>query len=200
MLRFDGALTHTLINNLGPMTCWYSNVDTVGMQGNRLSIFTQDHLYRFYNPIAKNEFWFKFNLSSYNPGSNITSLGVGQYLGNQPINIPTPVNYEISEYSWHQQSQFDKTICTIGDSITWYAYGSYFRQCLRDAGLQYDFVGNHVDTFGYGHSAEGGDNTVQILARKQFIPLADVYHIWAGTNDVALYPNDPAPIIAGAIV
>ena len=71
----------------------------------------------------------------------------------------------------------------IGDSITWYGYGKYFRCLLRDKGLPYNFIGQFTDEFGFSHEGHGGDNTYDVLYKIESIANADIYFVLIGTND-----------------
>jgi lysophospholipase L1-like esterase len=177
----------TLIRAWGGMTCWLSTIDTITMQIDRTMTFRSDSLYRFVdmaNPA--NHSYFKTNGTAFN-GTN-TDLYFCQW--ETPLISAVPVNYHVYEYEWKQTNPGKPTVCTIGDSITWSGYATHFRQLLLDNGADVEFVGNHTDPFGHGHSGEGGNTTYDILNRMRSIPFADKYVIWAGTNDYASYPTD----------
>ncbi|WP_419419670.1 SGNH/GDSL hydrolase family protein [Legionella sp. D16C41] len=97
--------------------------------------------------------------------------------------IPPIGTYEIAAYDATRKPKFKHTLDTIGDSITWVGNGKYLRCLLRDQGLAYDFKGSHIDPFGFGHDAEGGDTTENVLARINKIPTTDAYFLLIGTND-----------------
>ncbi len=82
------------------------------------------------------------------------------------------------------QSNFEKNIDTIGDSLTWQGDGQYLRCLMRDYGLAYDFIGNHSDKFSFLHDGEGGNTTQQVIQRLNSIPVADNYFVLIGINDV----------------
>ncbi len=103
--------------------------------------------------------------------------------------LPSKGTYELATYEATRKPPFKKTFDTIGDSITWGGYGQFLRCLLKDQGLPYDFNGSHVDSFGLGHDAEGGDTTQNVLARINKIPSTDVYFLLIGTNDRIL-PQD----------
>jgi lysophospholipase L1-like esterase len=91
--------------------------------------------------------------------------------------------YLLKAYKNNRKPQYEKTLNTIGDSITWACFGRYLRCLLRDEGLEYDFIGSHTDTFGFGHDAEGGNTSTQVLQRIERISSADNYFLLIGTND-----------------
>ena len=93
---------------------------------------------------------------------------------------------------------FNKTISTIGDSITWQGEAQYFRCLMRDNGLQYEFVGTHTDPFYFQHEGEGGNTTLQILERINQIPVADAYFLLIGINDIL--QNVPESVIVSNII
>lgn len=77
------------------------------------------------------------------------------------------------------------TLSMVGDSITWWQQGEYFRCLLVDNGLKYRFAGSRTDVFGYAHEGEGGNNTEQVLARMNGISPSGAYFLLVGTNDRA---------------
>lgn len=83
-----------------------------------------------------------------------------------------------------------KTVCTIGDSKTWWNKGEYYRKFLNQAIPDFVFIGSRTDIYGYGHEGEGGNSTLDVLKRMKYIPQADIYIIMIGTNDRkdAVYP------------
>ena len=74
------------------------------------------------------------------------------------------------------------TLCTVGDSQTWYQHGQELRKKLSNR-LGFNFVGNHQDVYGFYHSGEGGNKTKDVLDRTDEIPSADIYSVFIGTND-----------------
>jgi len=78
---------------------------------------------------------------------------------------------------------YNKTLDTVGDSITWWQHGEKFRCIMLDKGLEFDFVGSFVDAYGYYHDGHGGDTTSTVLSRMESIPISDNYFVLIGTND-----------------
>ena len=76
-----------------------------------------------------------------------------------------------------------KTLTMVGDSITWWSYGRYFRCLLAPELPGVQFVGPHTDVVGYGHAGEGGNNTQQVIDRLDKIKPSNYYFVLAGTND-----------------
>ena len=76
-----------------------------------------------------------------------------------------------------------RTLVMLGDSITWWSYGRYFRCLLAPELPGVQFVGPHTDPVGYGHAGEGGNSTKDMIARLDKIKPADYYFVLAGTND-----------------
>ncbi len=99
--------------------------------------------------------------------------------GSQP---PSAGRYEFSAAQVAQQKT-GKSIAMVGDSITWWSYGRYFRCLLANELSGVSFAGPHADTFGFGHAGEGGNKTGDILARIDSVPTSDFYFVLAGTND-----------------
>lgn len=93
---------------------------------------------------------------------------------------------------------FNKTLSTVGDSITWQGDGQYLRCLMRDNGLSYEFAGTHTDQFYFQHEGEGGNTTLQVLDRINQIPVADAYFLLIGINDVL--QNVPEHVIVSNII
>ena len=77
------------------------------------------------------------------------------------------------------------TMSMVGDSVTWWQYGEYFRCLLADAGVPFEFIGSRTDVFGYGHEGEGGNKTTDVIARLDYILPSQNYFLLVGTNDQA---------------
>ncbi|WP_160149839.1 SGNH/GDSL hydrolase family protein [Legionella beliardensis] len=97
--------------------------------------------------------------------------------------LPSPGIYYLASFQTNKKSEFNQTIDTIGDSLTWVRNGRFLRCLMRDQGLPYDFKGSHTDTFGFEHDGEGGDTTQDVLKRINQIPITDAYFLLIGTND-----------------
>jgi hypothetical protein len=74
-------------------------------------------------------------------------------------------------------------LCMIGDSITWWRYGDYWRQYLLEEIPTLAFVGTHTAALGYSHAGEGGNSIDQVIARINDIPDCPYYHLLIGTNN-----------------
>jgi len=44
---------------------------------------------------------------------------------------------------------YNRTMVTIGDSITYSDYGEFLRCMLDNQGIGYDFIGSKIDKFGF---------------------------------------------------
>lgn len=86
-------------------------------------------------------------------------------------------------------------LCMIGDSITWATHGDCWRQELIRRIPRLAFVGTHVGVHGYSHAGEGGNSTVQVLARLDAVPDSAHYALLIGTNDLGY--QDPGGQQAG---
>ncbi|WP_457978042.1 GDSL-type esterase/lipase family protein [Ectopseudomonas composti] len=154
-----------------------------GAEGDLTGRFDFDTLYEIATPSGSSRF--RINDDFYVKGQ--TFLGNLHWeRGSVP---PSPGRYELSALSVERPpSALSMTM--VGDSITWWSYGRYFR-CLLSAELSgVGFTGPHVDTFGFGHAGEGGNKTSQMLARLDAVEPSSFYFVLAGTND---WPSaDPA--------
>ncbi len=81
-------------------------------------------------------------------------------------------------------AQFNRTIDTIGDSITWFHQAERLRCLMLDNGLRMDFLGKFLDPYGYHHDGHGGDSTFDTLKRIHSIPKSDSYFLLVGVNDI----------------
>lgn len=143
--------------------------------------------YRDYLFSIDNTYFFYWHIISFD-GTNTILTGI-QWANN--VKCPTTGGKPTAILYASKTPVFNKTLCTVGDSLTWYNFGQYYRTLLLEHGLQYDFVGNHTDIFGYQHSAEGGDGTASVLNRMDKIPFADNYLLLIGLNDRVIYtPQD----------
>ncbi|MEP5934110.1 MAG: GDSL-type esterase/lipase family protein, partial [Winogradskyella arenosi] len=80
--------------------------------------------------------------------------------------------------------QFGKmSICTIGDSQTWWSNAQNLRKFINESSEDFIFIGSNTDIFGYGHEGEGGNNTNALIKRINNLPKADYYTLLIGTND-----------------
>lgn len=127
-------------------------------------------------------YYFRLNGEAYNPtGTNQTYIYDLAWAFNMVP--PAAGTYVVNAYNSTQNPVFYRYIDTIGDSITWWQQGRFFRCLMRDSGLHYDFKGTQTDVFGFNHDGEGGDTTTDVLARMASIPVSDAYFVLIGTND-----------------
>ncbi|MGL4223108.1 MAG: SGNH/GDSL hydrolase family protein [Shewanella sp.] len=147
--------------------------------------FNFDGLYKISN--ASNEWFFRFGGQAYEHDEiGGTFLYDVQWSdGRYPLEGGT-YNVDVVLKKKNSNARFAseaKKIAMIGDSITWWQKGEYFRCYLTQAGLGFDFVGSRTDTFGFAHDGEGGNKTTDVLKRIKYIPVSDVYFLLIGTND-----------------
>lgn len=80
--------------------------------------------------------------------------------------------------------QFENiSICTIGDSQTWWNEASNLRKNINELDKNFLFVGSNTDIYGYPHDGEGGNNAKKVLDRISRVPSADYYTLLIGIND-----------------
>jgi lysophospholipase L1-like esterase len=85
-------------------------------------------------------------------------------------------------------------VSTIGDSRFSWSFGDDLRLYMDLEG-EYDFIGSKVDSNGFKHDSNGGDNSQDLLDRFHLIPNnADVYVIMFGTND-SWRPSTQIPFV-----
>lgn len=79
-------------------------------------------------------------------------------------------------------------LCMIGDSITWWNLGDYFRFYALKELPSLAFIGTHSARLGYSSAGEGGDSVSGLKHRindKYRVPDARYYHLLMGVNDSA---------------
>ena len=85
-------------------------------------------------------------------------------------------------------------LCMIGDSITWFGHGDYFRANVLVHLPNVAFVGTHSAVLGYSHAGEGGDNVMWGLKKRvddrDRIPDCRYYHLLMGVNDASGTKDD----------
>lgn len=95
---------------------------------------------------------------------------------------PSPGRYQIYS-AVVAKTRAEQSIAMVGDSITWWSFGRFFR-CLMAPELPgFAFKGPHTDQYGYEHAGEGGNTTTDVLQRLTEIGAADYYFVLIGTND-----------------
>ena len=97
--------------------------------------------------------------------------------------LPGSGKYKILTIDLKLKQHGNISICTIGDSQTWWNAANNLRLELNNYFPDLLFVGSRTDVNGYPHEGEGGNNTNQVLARISYIPKADYYTLLLGTND-----------------
>lgn len=144
------------------------------------TVFNMDHLHKITRD--GEDYYFRYHWYSFENGQTI--LNNVTWLDNHKPKCCGL--YYFSDYQTAKTPVKGQTMVTIGDSISWSNDGRYLRCMLVNQGIDYDFIGEHVDTFGFAHDAEGGDTTQAVLNRIASIPIADSYFILLGTNDISL--------------
>lgn len=173
-----------LLRKLGEMTISATRSPAsskIRIAGNVAAQFNPHHLYSLQANGVR--YWFRFNWVTYDAANNQTHFEYCQWHNNVSPPISQPSSFELEEWQNERKSVYGRTLCMIGDSITWLGYGSFFRALLRENGLAYDLGGNHIDPFGYRHCGNGGDTTMDMIKRLPTLPSCDSYFILAGSND-----------------
>jgi lysophospholipase L1-like esterase len=180
MSSFNIDQPQTFYQELGLITVVSSGDNSLTLQANQTTKFpSNEYLYSLnFSGIT---FWFRYNTVAFD-GTN-TNFTQVQWYNNLSPGIISFTNADFELWVSERKSLYGRKLCTIGDSITWQGFGSYLRTLLRDDGLQYDFVGQYIDTFGFRHAGHGGDTTANTLASINLIPTCDSYTILLGTND-----------------
>ena len=162
------------LSSVGSNFIWFSP-----SSGDKTQELNTNDLYEVTDYVGSR--YFRLNGKAYNhTGSGQTFIYDLAYgFGVQP----PAGNYRLKSYSTERKLIYGRTLDTIGDSITWWQQGRFFRCLMRDAGLMYDFRGSHYDVFGFGHDGLGGNTSQNVLDRMNEIPVQDAYFLLIGTND-----------------
>ncbi len=125
-----------------------------------------------------NSFYFRYGWQEFKNEQSIFSNV--KWINNEK---PASGEYQIHvvQIDFNQTGQL--SLCTIGDSQTWWSYASKLRLFIKELECNYKFVGNRTDIYGYPHEGEGGNSSKQLFDRRERIPEADYYTILIGTND-----------------
>ncbi|WFB36965.1 SGNH/GDSL hydrolase family protein [Kiritimatiellota bacterium B12222] len=158
---------------------------------NRLDTeFNFNHIYRITDD-SNHSYYFRFGWSSYE--NDKTYFRNVQWIYNNP---PPPshdfVEYTISIVDIKFNQVGHTTVCTIGDSQTWWNNAQGLRKSINETFDDIVFIGSNTDTFGYPHEGEGGNDASAVLRRIQHIPSADIYTLLLGTND---WKSDPEVVV-----
>lgn len=142
--------------------------------------FNFDGLYKVSND--KGVWFFRFGGQAFNSdGSNRTLFYDLQWASN--LSPKDSGDYQVEVTTLSEDTDKNNTFTMIGDSITWWQRGEYFRCRLENIGFSRKFIGSRTDIFGYGHEGEGKDNTTDVLERIEHIVDSEAYFLLIGTND-----------------
>jgi lysophospholipase L1-like esterase len=139
-------------------------------------IFNFDSLYEISNGTESARF--RFNEENFINGTSY----IGNMAWEQGKSLTEPGTYKFYKVNT-KKKHFEKSLTMVGDSLTWWSSGRYFRCMLTKKIPEIGFTGPHTDTYGFGHAGEGGNSTQQIISRLDEIEPSDFYFILAGTND-----------------
>lgn len=184
--------SETVINNLGSYNIRistdhitfhdvYGEISSPLAYHNHLDDFNFNGIYRIENS-DKETFYFRFGwVNFYNNRTNFHHI---EWLGeNSPPVQSEFEEFEISTVSIEFLQTGSISVCTIGDSQTWWKHAGSLRKEMNTIVPELSFVGSNTDNYGYGHEAEGNDQISTVLNRFEHIPEADYYTLLLGTND-----------------
>jgi lysophospholipase L1-like esterase len=149
----------------------------------RTDNFHYDGLYRLRNTAG--EWRFRIGAQEFDARTRFFHVQWEQGYSPQQSGI-----YRVEALKDPRVSATDVSISMVGDSITWAGYGQRLRCEMLDAGFKWHFVGRHLDSFGLAHEGEGGNTTMDVLARIAKVPASSRYFLLIGTNDVSAPPNE----------
>ena len=177
-----------IINNLGQFNIWstdstiifdsaHGKIDAPLRYTRNFNNFNFDGVYKIVNNLNES-YYFRFGWVTFKDQQTIFSNV--KWLKK---NVPEPGKYRILTITLKLKQHGSISVCTIGDSQTWWNAANNLRQELNNDFPDLFFVGSRTDVNGYPHEGEGGNHTSQVLARINYIPKADYYTLLLGTND-----------------
>lgn len=126
-------------------------------------------------------FYFRFGWLVYEGEKNIFKHL--QWLDKKPVFSGKYESYTIQSVQIPFVQYGSISLCTIGDSQTWFSKAQKLRKYINEFDEDIIFVGSNNDVYGYPHDGEGGNDTKKLLKRIHRIPAADYYTLLIGTND-----------------
>lgn len=165
---------------VGPYQVFSSNINSMITQN--AGIPDVNYLYKMVNTGTNQVYYFRQNSGIINSFNQIVVSGISWYNDE----IAPPGNYYYTIYQDKKPIIYNKSMCMIGDSITAWNQGKYFRCQLLNKGLQYDFIGSKRDANGYAHEGIAGNTSLDVYNRISTIPIADSYFLLIGINDMGL--------------
>jgi len=155
---------------------WIGFSKSVGKIVGKKGMFNLDSLYEMSN--GQESARFRINETNFINGSSY----IGKMAWVEGKSLTEPGVYRFYEVKTKKKI-YEKSMTMVGDSITWWSNGRYFRCMLSQQIPDVAFTGPHTDIYGFGHAGEGGNTTRQMLARLYKIKRSDYYFVLAGTND-----------------
>ena len=129
----------------------------------------------------QNKFYFRFGWTSFS--GNMTTFSGLHWLKDNIIVTSDFEDYSVSKVAIDFLQYGEISVCTIGDSQTWFQNAQSLRRKMNQYDGNLTFAGSNCDIFGYPHEGEGGNNSGQVLYRIENIPSADYFTLLIGTND-----------------
>ena len=146
--------------------------------------FNVNGIYRIY--YKDNEYYFRFGWHQFDYNQT-EFIFVNWINGKKPV-FPGLMGFEVIDIPVIQTGK--KEIAMVGDSIVWSNFGQGLRLNLSKLNPDYKFIGSRTDIYGYSHEGEGGNTTLNVLARLKNINPSDNYTLHIGTNDLSLSPDE----------
>ncbi|MCG2462083.1 SGNH/GDSL hydrolase family protein [Flavobacteriaceae bacterium F89] len=155
----------------------YGKIDAPLHYGRSLNDFNFDGIYKIID-IRNQSYYFRFGWVTFKNDQTIFSN-----IKWLKEDVPESGNYKILTIDLKFKQHGHISLCTIGDSQTWWNCANNLRLELNNNLPDLFFVGSRTDINGYPHEGEGGNRTNQVLDRINYIPKADYYTLLIGTND-----------------
>ncbi|MGC1472664.1 MAG: SGNH/GDSL hydrolase family protein [Psychroserpens sp.] len=159
----------------------HGNISSPLKYSNLYTEFDFNNTYEIKDSLS-NTYYFKFGWVSFKENETMFS-NINWIDDNRPKEIDGFSDFEFSVVNIDYIQFGNISLCTIGDSQTWWSNAQNLRKFINQSYPNLIFIGSNTDVFGYGHEGEGGNSTYQLIKRINRIPKADYYTLLIGTND-----------------
>ncbi|SEA60962.1 SGNH/GDSL hydrolase family protein [Bizionia paragorgiae] len=170
----------------------HDDISSPTQYNNLYTEFNFNNIYQIKDRL-ENTYYFRFGWDLFYENENIfTNVEwIGDMKPKQTENF-IDFNFQIVDIDYIQFGK--KTLCTIGDSQTWWNKAQSLRKYINESFNELIFIGSNTDIYGYGHEGEGGNSVSQLSKRIDNIPYSDYYTLLIGTNnegsDIETTAND----------
>jgi lysophospholipase L1-like esterase len=159
----------------------HGNISSPIKYNNLYKEFNFNNIYQIKDSL-NNKYYLRFGWVSFKDNETVFS-NLKWINNNKPKEIDNFSDFEFTVVDIDYIQFGNISLCTIGDSQTWWSNAQNLRKFINQSIDDLIFIGSNTDIFGYGHEGEGGNNSSELIKRINNIPKADYYTLLIGTND-----------------